>query len=169
MSPNNTVEPLQARWRQLSAQEKNLVRLAVALVLGVLVWQLSLKPALTTLRTADAQARALDTQLQRMQALQAQAQTLQKQPVLGFDEAVRALTSATQQTLGATAQLSIAGERASVTLKNASPDALAGWLAQARLNARSVPTEARLMRAAAPDSATSVTWSGTLTMSLPPR
>ena len=166
MSLANAFEPLRARWIRLPGREKNGVRLAVLLVLAILLWQFSVAPALVTLRTADAQAKALGAQLQQMQAMQAQAQALQKQPPLGFDEAVRALTAAAQQTLGTTAQLGMAGERASVTLKNASPDALAEWLTQARLNARSVPIEARLVRAATPGSAT---WNGVLVMGLPPR
>ncbi len=166
MSLVDAFKPLQARWSRLAGRDKNLVWLAVLLVLATLVWQLSVAPSLATLRSADAQAKALNAQLQRMQALQAQAQALQKQPVLGFDEAVRALTTATKQTLGTTAQLSMTGERASVTLKAASADALAEWLAQARLNARSVPLEARLERAPAPGSAT---WNGVLVMGLPPR
>lgn len=166
MSTANPLHPLRARWEALTPRDKNLVRLALGLVLALVLWQLSLKPAIATLRTADAQARALDAQLQQMRAAQAQAQTLQKQPPLDFDEAVRALTATTQQTLGATAQLNMVGERASVTLKNASPDALAEWLTQARLNARSVPQEARLMRSPAPGG---ITWSGVLMMALPPR
>lgn len=160
-------QPLQARWSRLAARDKNLARLAVLLVLATLVWQFSLKPALATLRTADAQAVALDAQLQHMQELQTQALALQKQPALGFDDAVRALTTATRQTLAATAQLSVAGDRASVTLKGAPADALAQWLAQARLNARSVPVEARLVRASAPDGG--ATWNGVLVLGLPPR
>lgn len=159
--------PLQARWSRLAARDKNLVRLAVLLVLATLLWQFSLKPALAALRTADAQTIALDAQLQHMQALQTQALALQKQPALGFDEAVRALTTTTQQTLATTAQLSVAGDRASVTLKGAPADALAQWLAQARLNARSVPVEARLVRAATQGGG--ATWNGVLVMGLPPR
>lgn len=166
MSLADTLQPLRARWQQLPAREKNLVWLSLALVLAAAFWQFSLKPALTTLRTADAQARTLDAQLQQMRAAQAQAQALQKQPTLDFDEAVRALTTTTQQTLGTAAQLSMAGERASVTLKDASPDALADWLSQARLNARSVPIEARLTRGTTADT---VTWSGVVMMGLPPR
>lgn len=166
MSLADAIEPLRTRWRALATREKNLVRLAVVLVLGLLIWQLSLKPAIATLRTADTQARALDAQLQHMQAAQAQVQTLQKQPALDFDEASRALTATTQQTLGATAQLSMVGERASVTLKDTSPDALAEWLTQARLNARSVPLEARLVHSATPGG---TTWSGVVMMGLPPR
>lgn len=166
MSLANVLQPLRAGWRQFAPRDKNLVRLAVVLVLGLLVWQWSLKPAITTLRTAEAQARVLENQLQQMRAAQAQAQTLQKQPALDFEEAARTLTAATQQTLGATAQLSMVGERASVTLKNATPDALAEWLSQARINARSVPLEAKLVRSSAP---TGITWSGVVMMSLPPR
>lgn len=166
MSLTSAVAPLRARWTGLPGREKNLIRLAVLLVLAFLLWQFSVAPALATLRSADAQAQALGAQLQRMQAMQSQVQAIQKQPPLGFDEAVRALTAATKQTLGTTAQLGVAGERASVTLKEASPDALAEWLVQARLNARSVPVEARLVRGATPGG---TAWNGVLVMGLPAR
>lgn len=166
MSLTTAFEPLRTRWAGLPGREKNGVRLAVLLVLAFLLWQFSVAPALATLRTADAQAKALAAQLQRMQAMQIQAQAVQKQPPLGFDEAVRALTAATQQTLGSTAQLGVVNERASVTLKEASPDALAEWLVQARLNARSVPLEARLVRG---DASGRTVWSGVLVMGLPAR
>lgn len=158
---------LQARWAQLATREKNLLGLAAGLVLLTLLWQLSLAPALATLRTADAQTRVLDAQLQQMRAMQAQA--LQQQPPLGFDEALRALTQATEQTLGATARLNTAGDRTSVTLQGASADALAQWLVQARLNARSVPADARLVRAVAPGAPGGATWNGVLVMQLPAR
>lgn len=170
MSRVSAFAPLKARWRQLASRDKNLVRLGLLLVGATLLWLFSVAPSLATWRGADAQARALSTQLQRMQVLQAQAQALQKQPALGFDDAVRALTAATKTTLGATAQLSLTGDRASVTLKAASADALAEWLAQARLNARSVPLEARLVRAPAPGADPAIaTWSGVLVMTLPAR
>ena len=166
MNPAGAFGPLRARWSRLPGRDKNLIALALLLVLAVLLWQLSVAPSLATRRTADAQAEVLAAQLQRMQAMQAQALALQKQPALGFDDAVRALTAATRQTLGATAQLSMAGDRASITLKAASADALAEWLAQARVNARSVPLEARLVRAPAPAGAA---WNGVLVMGLPQR
>jgi len=174
MTPITGLAPLQARWAQLATREKNLLKLAATLVLVAVLWLLVLAPTVATLRTAEAQARALDAQLEQMRALQSQAQSLQKQPPLGFDEAVRALNLATKQVLDATAQVNVAGERASVTLQGASPDALAQWLAQARLNARSVPVEARLVRGTATPAstaanATGVTWSGVLVMSLPQR
>jgi general secretion pathway protein M len=166
MSLTTVFEPLQARWLRLPGREKNFARLALLLVLAALFWQFSVAPGLATLRTADAQTKALSAQLLQMQSMQTQAQAMQKQPALGFDEALRALTAATKQTLGSTAQLGVAGDRASITLKDASPNALAEWLSQARLNARSVPTEARLVRNA---TAASATWSGVLVMSLPAR
>jgi len=79
---------------------------------------------------------------------------------------LRALNQATKQTLGSTAQVSAVAERANVTLQAARADALAQWLAQARVNARSTPLEARLTRTATPAG---VTWSGTLVMTLPQR
>lgn len=164
-----SIQSLQARWTQLATREKSLLALAAGLVLATLLWQLSLAPALATLRTADTQARALNAQLQQMQAMQAEARALQQQPTLGFDEALRALTLATEQTLGATARLNTAGDRTSVTLQGTSADALAQWLAQARLNARSVPAEARLVRAVAPGAPGGATWNGVLVMQLPAR
>lgn len=165
MNVSTTLPALQLRWARLASREKNLLRLATVLVLGALLWQWLLAPALVTLRTADAQAKALDTQLAQLQSMQAQAQALQKQPTLGFDDTLRALTAAAKQTLGAAAQLSVAGERARITLQGVPADALAQWLAQARLNARSVPLEARLTR----DAASTAIWSGVLFMSLPAR
>jgi general secretion pathway protein M len=166
MSLTSALAPLQARWARLPGREKNGIRLAGLLILSFLLWQLSVGPALGTLRTADVQARALGAQLQAMQAMQLQAQAVQKQPALGFDEAVRALTAATKQTLGASAQVVVAGERASITVKDASPDALAEWLTQARQNARSALVEARLVRASTPGG---LVWNGVLVMGLPAR
>ena len=166
MSLVSALEPLRARWARLPGREKNLFRLAALLALAFVLWQFSLAPGLATLRTADAQAKALDAQIQQMQAMQIQAQAIEKQPALGYDEAARALSAATKQTLGATAQLAMAGERASVTLKDTSPDALSEWLMQARINARSFVVEARLVRGAAPAG---TVWSGVLVMGLPAR
>jgi general secretion pathway protein M len=166
MSLQSRLEPLQKHWSALGSREKSAIWLAVLLVLATFFWQLLLGPALTTLRTADLQARTLDTQIQQMLALQKQAQALQAQPALGLEEAVRTLTESTRQTLGASAELTVVGDRAKVTLKAASADSLARWLTQARLNARSLPVEARLTNQS---GANGVTWSGTLFMGLPQR
>ena len=150
---------LLARWNHFSRREQQLLMAALALVLGALLWWLGLAPALATLRLADTQHRALDQQLQQMQRLQAQARAIQAQPRMVADDA-RRLLEASVKPLGATAQLALAGERVTLTLKGVSADTLAQWLAQARLNARSVPSEARLVRNSAG------TWDGTLVLSL---
>jgi general secretion pathway protein M len=153
---------LQARWTSASQREQQWLLAAVALVLGAVLWWLALAPALTTLRTADKQGPLLDAQLQQMQRLQQQARALQSQPRPALDEA-RRLLEASVKPLGATAQLLVAGERVTVTLKGASADALAQWLAQVRLNARAVPSEARLVRSA------TGSWDGTLVLTLATR
>ncbi len=81
-----------------------------------------------------------------MRSLQAQAQALQAQPKQGYDEALRLLELSVRQRLGTTARMVIAGERVTVTLSGTAPDALAQWLTQARVNARALPSEARLLR-----------------------
>lgn len=150
---------LAARWQGASARERQLVPAALALLLLALVWWVGVAPALTTLRSAQTQRQLLDLQLQQMQNLQAQAKVLQAQPRINFEEA-RRLLEASVKPFGASAQLLLAGERASITLKGASADALAQWLAQVRLNVRAVPGEARLVRN--PSGA----WDGTLTLNL---
>ena len=166
MSLPSPLQPFSAQWARVAPREKNLIRLTAALLLAAILWLLILAPALATLRSADGQAKTLDAQLQRMKTLQAQADALQKQPPLGFDDALRALTSATKQSLGASAQLNLTGDRVSVTLKAASANALAEWLTQARVNARSVPIEVKLVRATATGAAN---WNGVVIMGLPPR
>lgn len=153
---------IRARWSQTSAREQRLVLVAVVLVLGALLWWVTLAPALRTLRGAPAQHRALDAQLQQMQRLRAQAASIQAQPVLAQDDA-RRLLEASVKPMAASAQLMVTGDRVTVTFKGASADAMAPWLAQARQNAHAVPAEARLQRNAAG------TWDGTLVLKLATR
>lgn len=139
--------PMQAHWRALAPREQALVALAASLIGLALVWWLLVLPPLRTLQVAGAQQRSLDAQLRQMQALKAQAQALQSQAKLGRDDAVRALEASVKQRLGTGAQLSLVGDRATVTLRNIPADALAQWLTQARVTARAIPAEARLVRA----------------------
>lgn len=154
---------LNARWQALRPREQAMVAAAVLIVGLALVWLIAFAPALSTLRSAEEQHRALDAQLRHMRGLQAQAQTLQSQPKLGHDEAVRLLEESVRQRLGATARMVIAGERVNITLAGTAPDALAQWLTQVRVNARALPSEARLTRNPAG------LWDGTLVLTLPPR
>lgn len=151
---------LQMRWRTVSPREQRLVRLALGVVALALLWWVALAPALAVLKAAPQQHQVLDAQNQQMQQLQAQALAFRAQPVISAMEARRALEDALKP-LGAGAQMVVQVERVTVTLKGVAPDALAQWLATARQNARSVPTEARLTRNAAG------AWDGTLVLQLP--
>lgn len=148
----------------LSARERRLVTLAAAVVLLGLLWWLAVAPALQTLREAPARHAALDAQLTRMQQLARTAESLRAasagaQP--GRDEALRALDAATAA-LGATGQVSVLGDRATLTLRGAPPQALAQWLAQVRINARLLPLESQLAR----DGGTGG-WSGSVVLGGP--
>ncbi len=157
--------PLLARWRVLDQREQTLIR-GTALLAGLaLIWWVLLAPPLRTLRQVEAQQRSLDAQWQKMQGLRAQAQALQSQPRISRDDALRAL-QASVKLLGASAQLSVVGDRATVTLRNTPADALAQWLAQARANAGAIPEEARLMRNPS-NPAGLAAWDGMLVLRLP--
>ena len=159
---------LQARWRLVARREQRLLLAALALVLLVLLWGVALAPALATLKAAQQQRVGLDAQWQQMLGLQAQAQSLQAQPPLSFEDA-RRLLEASIKPLGNTAQLSVAGERVTLSVKGLSADALAQWLAQVRLTARAVPSEVRLVRGAAVVGGAPGGWNGTLVLSLSAR
>ncbi len=154
---------LRQRWASLAPREKLWVAVAGALLALGLVWLIAIGPALATLRNAETQRRAVDTQLLQMRSLQAQAQALQAQPKQSHDDAVRLLELSVRERLGTTGRTLIAGDRVTVTLTGAAPEALAQWLTQARVNARALPNEAHLTRNAAGR------WDGTVVLTLPPR
>jgi general secretion pathway protein M len=157
--------PLSPWLAKLAPRERRALGLAVAVVAIALLWWLALAPALATLRQAPAQHTKLDAELQHLQSLAAQAQALQTQPPLVRDDALRALEAATQRHLGADAKLNAVGDQATATFKAAEATALALWLAEVRINARTVPTELRLTAATASTGSPS---SGTTTATPPP-
>ncbi|MEJ8838991.1 type II secretion system protein GspM [Ramlibacter sp. AN1133] len=157
------MELLRQRFRALAPREQALVAGAVIVVALALVWWVLLGPAVATLRTAEAQHRALDTQLQHMRRLQSQARMMQSQPRQSHDEAMRQLEAAIREQLGVSARYTIAGERVTITLLNTPAEGLARWLTQVRSNARALPGEARLARNATGG------WDGTLVVTLPAR
>lgn len=158
---------LSTQWSRLDARERRLISMAVTVVVLALVWWLALAPAISTLRLAGEQRQALEVQAQQMQLLQAEAEKLKSLPKLGQTEALKALETAVQRRLGNDAKMSVVGGRATVTLKDIPADALAGYLADARANARATPVEARLTRAPGSAPGTSARWNGTLSLSLP--
>jgi general secretion pathway protein M len=154
------METFLSYWRQLKMNERRLILVAFWVVLAALLWLFAIAPALKTIKDAPDQHRALDTKLQNMRTMAIEAKILQTQPKLAFDDAQKALQSAVTQRFGSAAQLNLAGERATLTLKNANPQELALWLTQARVNARALPGEAKL-------SKNGDGWDGTLVLNLP--
>lgn len=142
--------PLQRRWLALTARERGMARLAAGAVAILLVWLIGIAPALRTLHQVDLKRGPLDVQQQRMLVLRTEAEQLKAQPPKsGPDNPARALTQAVQERLGATAQVAIAGDRATLTLRGSAAGALADLLSDARVNARAVALEARLVRSPA--------------------
>lgn len=156
-------QQLVLRWQAQPRRQQVLVALAIGLVAGALVWRVAVAPALGLWREAPQKERALDLEMQTMQALESQARMLRQLPQAGRDDARRALEASVQQQLGASARLQLSGESATLTLTGARGEALAQWLAQARIDARTRPVSAQLARNAAG------LWEGTLTLALPAR
>lgn len=162
---SRALAPLQQTLAGLQPRERRAVTLALWVVGLGLVWWIAIAPAWSTLRQAPERQARLDAQLSQMRSMAASAQALRDQTNAqppGRDTVLRALDQATGA-LGASGQIAVLGERATLTLNNATPEALAQWLQQVRINARLVPVEARLSR---PASGAPV-WSGTLAVSGP--
>lgn len=175
-----SLDPFKQRWKSLGAREQTLVLVAAGVVLLALLWWVALAPAIKTLRTAPAAHAALDRELQRMRTLQQEALELQKVPRTEGAEAARSLQTSVTQQLGASAQLNVVGDRATLSLKPTAAQTLAPWLAQVRSTARAVPIEAKLVRStarapAAPAKApvadavpAPMQWEGSIVLALPP-
>ena len=158
-------EALSARFEALGTREKNYLLAGAAALALVLLVGVGVLPAVREgLGSAQAHQR-VQAQLDSMRALQARAQVLQAAPRLAQAEAVQRL-QALLPVLGASAQLSVGEQNASLNLQAVPASSLATWLARARLEAHAVPLEARLVRQTQGDAAT---WTGTLLVSLPPR
>lgn len=148
-------------WARLSAREQWALRLASCALGGLLIWSVGLAPALKTVSSAPAALQALDTQASAMQQMASQAAGLKQRaaPARAAD-AARLLEAAVQQRLGPGASLSSNGDRATVTIQAAQPDALTQWLAQARETAGAVAEQATLRRNA-------TGWEGKVVLRLP--
>lgn len=155
---------LSVAMARLSSRERQAVSIA-AWVIGLgLLWWLAVAPAIDTLREAPARHARLDAQLGQMQRMAATAESLRGQSTAqppGRDEVLRALETATAGLAG-TGQISVLGDRATLTLRNTPPEALAQWLAQVRINARLLPVDSQITREPG-----SPGWNGTLALAGP--
>jgi len=132
-------------WNGRTARERQALAI-VAMVLGVfIVWVLFVQPALSSLREAPAQLDRLDAQMQQMQRLAAESRELRSTVPVSSSQAAAALKAATDR-LGSAAKITLLGDRATLTLNGASPEALRAWMSEARNAARARPVEAQLTR-----------------------
>jgi general secretion pathway protein M len=129
----------------MSERERNAASIAGTAVVLLLVWWIALQPALRTVRDAPVQIDRLDAQLQRMQRQAAEASELRAAPPLSAAQSTAALQAATER-LGARGRLTLAGDRATLTLTGATGAQLRDWLSEARSGARARPVEVQLTR-----------------------
>ena len=158
----SALQGLKGRWTALAPREQRGVTLAAAALLLTLVWLLAVAPALRTLREAPAKQAQLRGELEHIQALASQAQQLQALPVLSRLEAQNSLQSAATA-LGKSATLQVVGDRATLTLKQVSPAALAPWLAH-QAGGGINPSDMHVQR---DNSSAEPVWNGTLVFQLP--
>jgi len=140
-------QPVLAWWRALAPRERRGASIALWVLVLFAAFSLLVQPAWRTLRAAPLQLDQLESELQRMQGLAAEAQSLRGAAPVSPAQAAAALQSATAR-LGSSAKLSLQGERATLTLNSAPPEALRAWLIEARSAARARPIEAQLAQAA---------------------
>lgn len=158
---------LTAQWQRLSARERALVTLAMAILAAALLWWVALAPALTVWRHSAGQQAQLDRQQAELMALQSQARHVQSRSVLAREEATQALAQQTRSLLPS-AQIAAVGERSLVTIKGASGSALAQWLAAIRQTAQASVIDAQLQRSPTA-SENQAQWDGQITVQLPQR
>jgi general secretion pathway protein M len=157
------LQRLRILWQVIGPREQRAVALAAWVVGLALLWWIGLAPAIDTLRQAGTRHAQLDQTLTQMRAQAASAEVLRAQnatPPPGREAAQRALEEATSQ-LGAGAQLALQGDRATVTMREIAPRALAQWLQQVRINARLLPVQAQIQRAG------TTGWSGQIILAGP--
>ena len=147
-----------ARWQAMQPRERSAATWLSAALALLLLWLLALEPAIATLNKAPKTLEALELDLQEMQRMATEARSLRAAATIGQSQAAQTLQAATER-LGAQAQLTITGDRATLVVKEIRSEGLNAWLAQARSAAHAVPIEAELNRSGSG-------YSGTIIVSL---
>ena len=153
-----------SRFKALPDKDRQRLKyLALGLFLSLL-WFWNMAPALKTYREAPLQLAQLELQSQNLKSLQTQALALQKAPRMNVQNASAVLQQTATEILGSSAKLTLESGRATVNLTPTSADALAQFLASARVKAYALPVEAKLQKTKTADQEL---WRGTLILSLP--
>ena len=152
-------QQLAQRWAALAPRER--VALGSALfVIGAFVgWLALIQPAWRSVRSAPKLLDQLDVQLQEIQRVAAESRELRAAAPVSAGQAAEALKAATAR-LGETGKIALRGDRAVLSLSNASSEGLRAWLNEARSAARARPVELQLQRS--PQG-----YSGNVTVNLP--
>ncbi len=144
---NATLAAWKLRWRRFAPRERRMIGLAALVLGGFLLFAVAIRPAWTTLRTAPAKLSELDAQFQQMQRMAGESKELRGSPRMAPAQAGVALKSTTDA-MGPAGRLNVVGDRATLTVTNATGEQLRRWLVDARTAARSRPVEATLSRSA---------------------
>ena len=134
-----------ARWRGMSSRDRMALTLGLGVFVAFIVWLAFVAPAWRTARDAPAKLDLLEVQLQQMQRLSAEARTLRGAPEVSIAQAIEPIKVATGR-LGPNASITFQGDRATLTLKGVSGEALRDWLSEARSAARARAVEVTLTR-----------------------
>lgn len=164
-APKNLLAALHPIWAQRTPREKQLLRLCAAVLVLAALWQVALAPAWRIWQAAPAQQARLDAQTQTMRQLQAQAQSLQTPNPISRAESVQWLENHLAE-LGPGAKVNVQGERATLSLDAAPPEAFARWIGLARERALAIPVQAQLQQGASPLNSPAVL-RGSLVLRLP--
>ncbi|HWH83879.1 MAG TPA: type II secretion system protein GspM [Burkholderiaceae bacterium] len=132
-------------WRARTSRERQAIALVLLVLALFVAWSVLVQPALRTVREAPAQLDRLDAQIQQMQRIAAESGVLRAAPRVAPAQAGQALRAATDR-LGDRGRLLLQGDRATVTFTGVAPEALRGWLIEARSGARARPVDAQLQR-----------------------
>jgi len=134
-----------AWWRSRARRERQALGAVTLVLVAFAVWSLLVQPALRSLRAAPEQLDRLEAQMQQVQRVAAESTALRAIAPVAATQAGIALKSAADR-LGDRGRLVLQGDRATLTLSGASPEALRAFLLEARNGARARPIEAQLQR-----------------------
>ena len=148
------------RWAAFAPRERLALGAAMLVVGLFLAWVTLIQPAWRSVRAAPAQLDQLDMQLQDVQRLASESRELRAAAPVSAAQSADALKAASGR-LGETGKLALRGDRAVLSLSNASSEGLRAWLNEARSAARVRPLELQLQRS--PQG-----YSGSVTVQLPP-
>jgi general secretion pathway protein M len=144
-TPDSPLSNLQDRWQTLAERDRRAMTLAAVLLSLFLFWILAIQPAWQTLEKAPAELARLETQLQSMNRMAQESRELRDVSPVPTTQALASLQAASDR-LGKQGRISIQGDRATLTLTQANPEALKDWLSEVRSAARARPLEAQLNR-----------------------